>query len=124
VPFWLGSRRKIRHARSPLSDSPHPGGRNLAVMNGEAEHVIDEVRAMDWVSWGIRTPDRIWAYDPESVVPAFEGILAVADEAASRRAYNGTRAGTTTAGRLIRQWSRRPCSLFGWRPIARHGVWP
>jgi hypothetical protein len=61
---------------------------NLAVVNPEAEHVMDEVRAMDWSSWEIQIPGRISAYDPESVVPAFEAIVAVADQAASKRAYD------------------------------------
>jgi hypothetical protein len=42
--------------------------------------LLDEVRSTDWRSWSIRVPGRLWAYNPDSVVPAFGSIPAVHDE--------------------------------------------
>lgn len=52
------------------------------------EAVLAEARATDWALWDVRPADRLWAYRPESVPAAFDGIVAVEDEAGSQTAYH------------------------------------
>lgn len=50
--------------------------------------VLAEARATDWALWDVRPADRLWAYRPESVPAAFDGIAAVQDEPGSHAAYH------------------------------------
>ena len=52
------------------------------------EAVLAEARATDWALWDVRPANRLWAYRPESVPAAFDGIAAVRDEAGAQAANN------------------------------------
>lgn len=49
--------------------------------------VIDEIRAVDWEAWSIPLPNRLFAYEPGSVVPAFERLADARAESEAQVAY-------------------------------------
>lgn len=51
--------------------------------------VLAQVRGTDWQAWAIPLPDRLFAYDPGSVVPAFEALVLASSPEYAFDAYNG-----------------------------------
>lgn len=53
----------------------------------ELAAVLDDVRAVDWHAWAIRLPGRLYAYEPGTVVAAFEALAHARGVGQSRYAY-------------------------------------
>ena len=54
----------------------------------DVEDVLNAVRATDWTQWDVPWADYLWAYEPTSVVPAFEALAAVRTKDDARQAYH------------------------------------
>jgi hypothetical protein len=52
------------------------------------EEVLDDVRGIAWATWAIPLPNRLLAYRPDSVGPAFERLARAHTHNEGRAAYN------------------------------------
>ncbi len=52
------------------------------------EELLSDVRLIDWAGWAIPLPNRLFAYEPDSVIPAFERLASARTPDEGQHAYN------------------------------------